>query len=215
MEFCDGGGGVTDQYGRSFGQGEWTTGGGGQAEQWGSGHVARIMGCRVQTESSCISQAIDLTTSQAEMKVDITMLQAEFPSCDSADQQNHDQVDCFKGSKVVDGKLKNAMDKAFQGDANLITLKIATSSIEPGKDINGKTCGVREFMSKAEDELLLNCQPSLDHYMAGKGFELSDDRNFGDLTIEKCLEESIQVEFLHAKNHNEIHTPRSFEMPAN
>ncbi|KAH0470659.1 hypothetical protein IEQ34_000382 [Dendrobium chrysotoxum] len=83
------------------------------------------------------------------------------------------------------------MDKAFQGDANLIALKIVANSIESGKDVNGKTCGAREFMCKEEDEFLLNYQPSLDHCMAGKGFELSDDRNFGGVTIKKCLEESI------------------------
>ncbi|KAH0457545.1 hypothetical protein IEQ34_012860 [Dendrobium chrysotoxum] len=43
MEFRDRGGGVIDQYGRYFGQGEWTSKeGGGQAEPWRSGHVRRV-----------------------------------------------------------------------------------------------------------------------------------------------------------------------------
>ncbi|KAL0916866.1 hypothetical protein M5K25_014413 [Dendrobium thyrsiflorum] len=177
--------------------------------------VARILGCRVQTESSCISQAIGIATSQAEMKADIAMLQTEFPSFDSTGQQNHDQVDCFDGSEVGNGKLENTMDEAFHGDANLIALKIAVNSIESGKDVNGKTYGAREFMSKTEDELLLICQPSLNHNMADKKFELSDDGNFGDLTVKKCLEKNIHVEFLRAENYIEAHTPRSSEMPAN
>ncbi|KAH0465216.1 hypothetical protein IEQ34_005319 [Dendrobium chrysotoxum] len=42
-EFHGGGGGVADHYGRSFGQGEWATqGGGGQVEPCGSGHVRRV-----------------------------------------------------------------------------------------------------------------------------------------------------------------------------
>ncbi|KAL0914735.1 hypothetical protein M5K25_015111 [Dendrobium thyrsiflorum] len=42
-EFCDRCDEMTEQYGRSFGQDEWTTGEGGQAEPWGSIHVKELL----------------------------------------------------------------------------------------------------------------------------------------------------------------------------